>query len=678
MINTFSAVRIDQYIDYIPVLGTAGNLCHLFFKHVVAPMTKEVKSLENYRLYVENKEFFYGALLIPVLGTLVTFYLTYLKEIKIEQIQTMFDLGNVNQERLFLAAKKTPLSKYDLELVLKKAVEADRLDIVKALLNDGRTIDKCYLAGPVRAAIRVGRLDIVEFLLGNGRTISEADLGWVVKAAVEANRLDIVEFLLGNGRTIDRWYLGKAVRAAVKANRLDIVEFLLGNGRTISEEDLGWAVSAAVQVGRLYIVEFLLSNGRTISEEDLRWAVRDAVRADHVDILEFLLGNGRRISEEHLGGAVIIASSRGHCDIVEILLRRGAIGGHARDSAITQASGALREQIISILRAARISSARINLQRQSGDFWVSIEDLKNNPLLYLNQICEEGLPSCVHFLENPDAVDLGGVTKQFIVTLVAALIEKKCIIVSEHKIPTIQEDSQINVWRNLGKFFSCIYERNVWRTDKYLTGIVFAPEFFKVIRGRENSITIAQLLYKAADLEFFLETVPNTTQKKFTSEDAEGVIDQYGKAANAFYEGAFGKFKRKIDAIDLIDPEDANRLSISIQGQEASGEVVSGMLTISPEAIGSDVLSNKIRWIQSWLKTTEQENVRCFLKAITGRSVISDSSTIISIKETWRESNCFEFHTCINSIDVLRGEVEEELFIQGLKSALSGEGYNIA
>ena len=552
-------------------------------------MTKEVKSLENYRFYVENKEFFYGALLIPVLGTLVTFYLTYLKEIKIEQIQTMLDSGNVNQARLFLAAKKTPLSQRDL-------------------------------AQAVRDAVRAGHLDMVQVLLSNGGTISE-------------------------------WDLSQAVRGAVRADRLDMVQFFLGNRRTISERNLGWAVRVAVEAGRL-------------------------------DIVQFFLGNGRTISEWNLDQAVILASSGGHRDIVEILLRSGAIGGHARDSAITQASGALREEIITILRparisSARISSARINLQRQSGDFWVSIEDLKKNPLLYLNQICEKGLPSCVRFLENPNAVDFGGVTKQFIVTLVAALIEKKCIIVSEDGIPTIQEDSQINVWRNLGKFFSCIDERNVSRRDKYLTGIVFAPKFFKVIRGRENSITIAQLLYEAADLEFFLETVPNTTQKKFTSEDAEGVIDQYAKAANAFYEGAFGEFKRKIDAIDLIDTEDANRLSICIQGQEASGEVVSGSLKISRDVRRSDVLSNKIRWIQSWLKTTEEENVRCFLKAITGRSVISDPLEIC-IKETWREQNCFEFHTCFNSIDVPRGEMEEEAFIQALKSALSGEGYNIA
>jgi hypothetical protein len=319
---------------------------------------------------------------------------------------------------------------------------------------------------------------------------------------------------------------------------------------------------------------------------------------------------------------------------------------------------------------------------------LSLVDLKENPLRWLSHVTERGLPTHVSFSEYPSAVDVGGITKQFITTLVEALILKEAFKRTEDGLPLIVKDQdRICVWQ-LGRLYSMLHERNGSRSDKILAGTLFHPRFLELVKNAGSSESEAIKLSDAAStlqginaLYRCLTAVilePNAANKAAyreasgceEGEEEQGAKEQlieYLHSARAFYDGCTERFK------EYMAGSEASIALASIQGKDVTADKLIAALTL--EGSGAH-LRQKFEWIQEKVRGADKPFLIKFLKAITGKTTLSPG-TEIKIKETWRDGQVFEMHTCFNSIDVPKGAMEKEAFLAALEASVSGEGYNI-
>ncbi len=612
---------------------------------------------------------------------------------------------------------------YGLGAAVRKAA-GGHLEVVQFLLSEGRTIpvEGDYgLGAAVYEAARGGHLEVVRFLLSEGRTIPVEgmySLGVVVYVAASSGYLEVVRFLLSEGRTIPVeavYSLGVAVYVAASSGYLEVVRFLLSEGRTIPIEGhygLGAAVRKAAEGGHLEVVQFLLSEGRTIPVEGdygLGAAVRKAAEGGHLEVVRFLLSEGRHLTDADRDALILDSASRGRADVLEILLQQGPIREDLRDSARTNAAGPQAARIRDMLgvvqviprpvAAAGAPRAAMAPSADPSTFCTTFDQVRANPKECLQRFCAgREMPHRVFLTDNPMAVDLGGVTKQFISTLMGALNGPGILSLTEAGLPILEKDEHgvldpalQTVYAQFGKFYSLLNARNQTRTDKFVTGSLFHPAFFAIVKiiaqgGTEEAV-------RTAVAEKVFEVVSDDPRAKLVagriSEDeragilgsirmgtsceegeelaeAEKAIDAFVDAARAFHEGMTPDFRAKLRG--SANPVDLAR---ELQGEPASiGNLLAALRK------GADLPEERFAWLQEKIRGSDENWRKRFVRVITGNEVLSPGVNI-EIRKGWR-AGAFEVHTCFNSLDIPQIEMTKEGFMAALDAVLVGEGYNIA
>jgi hypothetical protein len=562
------------------------------------------------------------------------------------------------------------------------AARGGHLAVVRELLSGGAEISTDYRGWAVKDAAGGGHLEVVRELLSREAQISTDYRGLAVSRAAGGGHLEVVRELLSGGAEISTDDRGLAVSGAAGGGHLDIVRELLSREAQISSDDRGAAVRAAALGGHLAVVRELLSGGAEISSLDRGMAVRGAAGGGHLAVVRELLSREAQISSEHRSRIVLGASRRGDAEIVEALLQNGPITAQARDSARTQARGEQRDQIIDLLNQARIQYQVEENGAPRGALSLTFDDLRQNPANYLQTVFEKGCPHSIYQLDSPQTIDLGGVTKQFLTVLIEALLNKKALELSDKNLPQIVNESQSLVLKQIGRLYALVDERNTDRTDKFLMGPVFNPQFFNLVKfvvgGRfdeELTVEVGKVLKEVDPALILLVDVVTDPDNHLASyaeimgiseqealADAKAILNTYSEALKAFVKGLTPQFK------DKVLRSDPAILCTAVQGVEISGAEVLGALKFEGDmGVAAD-------WIREKVEGADIDWLKKFVRVITGREALLPGAKI-EIKKGWRDA--FEVHTCFNSLDIPPLDMTKEEFLQGLDAAIADERYNV-
>lgn len=614
------------------------------------------------------------------------------------------------------------LSEQSVGEVLFVASESGRLDILRFLLSDGRSVSEEHLGRALRNAVlwivmNSGDLDILNFFFEDGRTVLQVDLGLAVEVAACAIQLPVIRLLLSHGRTIDQAFTARCVDKAVRAGDLAAVQFLLSEGRTMSNAAFQQVFHEAIRENHLEIVRFIIAVYPTLGERALGLGLKTAARWGYIELVQLLVATGRIHAQIYYGGAIENAAAAGHLNVVRylipltqgsflrfnqvmlisaargwgevlaVLLERGPISRTLRDSCISQAYNNTIRDLMQMAALAPEDHGPQLSPYDPGRMTLSFEDLKKRPAIWLNAIFCRGMPSSICFTEYPLAIDLGGVMKQFISTLVESLITNKVFLRTEKGLLCCETTSDQQHLRQLGKFYSDLDLKNSMRADKFLTGLLLHPRFLELVvitvatmseeeKLRQAALLIAQidpeqqiiasvlLRPEAHVLRNFQEIMGCASGEE--EAEARAMIKSFLKAASAFYEGSTACFQAKI----LKNPVETLQ---AIQGEKVSNDAIIAALICHGR---SPSLQRKFDWIKEKILAADPDFCLKFLKAITGKTTLAPSDKI-KIKETWKMYPVFEIHTCFSSLDVPREDLDQQDFLRGLEGCLD-ECYNTA
>ena len=460
--------------------------------------------------------------------------------------------------------------------------------------------------------------------------------------------LELVSFLLPEGRALSERGLDGAVWNAIWNGHLDIVYFLLQGGRALSQEGLASAVMGASSNGHLEMVSFLLSQGRELSQGWLDRAVWEASERGHLEIILFLLSQGIVIIDIR-NEIALRASFSGHPDLLEAVLRNGPVYQSTLGSCRTQATrGENRQRILDLLDSAPVipdPAPGASAAPLAGGTSLKLSDVKVQPQTYLDQLAADGVPRRVFLNDNPQAIDLGGVTKQYLTTLFGALLEKGLIRVNDEGTPSTEQEQDRKVLQKVGQAFSHIAKRNSTRTDKFLVGGLFSERFYKLVH------------MVAANEEGLMETALEGTMYADIPEGKEYVEPQI-EAAKCFYEGLDDE-TRALFAVN-------ENLQVAFQGKPCTKEALLAAIRFSD-------VDEQEAWIREMIEGSDQQWRQRFVFALTGNKTLAPGLKL-EVRRGWRP--VFELHTCFNSLDV-PADMAKEDFIAGVNASLIGEDYNI-
>jgi ankyrin repeat protein len=252
---------------------------------------------------------------------------------------------------------KPQISAIEVSLTLFSAVDANCLDIVTGLLDQGASVDARdrFGARPLSHAARFGHLAMTDLLLAKGAPIDARNLAGATAlfVAVEGNRAPVAQRLIERGANVNltgRSDVSPVSAAAFKGNDA-LVEMLLAHGaddHTADQTGKTPAVYAAA-AARPEIVQRLLArnidvNARYANELTLlMWASgpdEAAPEPQAIKVVERLLDAGAHVDDRDARGrtALMIAAEGGHAGIVDVLLAHNAdaslkdkAGKHAAD-----------------------------------------------------------------------------------------------------------------------------------------------------------------------------------------------------------------------------------------------------------------------------------------------------------------------------------------------------------
>ena len=452
-----------------------------------------------------------------------------------------------------------------------------------------------------------------------------------------------------------------------------------------------------------------MSDGRAISEDALEYAISGAAGFGHLEMALFLLSDGRTITDiSRRGELVMLCAQRGWADIVERLLQSGPIFRSNQNSALGLASGPQRDQIIEILNRALIIENHVaytGVPHDPASLTIpSLSHVEENPLTYLDSILSKGrLPSRI-FLQGSTAVDLGGLSREFITRIYTGLVKQKASDAGLEEEPIlpfygdtglacIKDGTSEKLLKKLGALFSILHAYNHARSDKAVTGTVFSPLFFKVLKQialsktddelvpflaeilesvEENGLSSYAKLIREPDNEEVKQAIVDALgiDKEETSKVAKDELLQVIQGTRAFFEGASASFK---GAIASSEPED---LCNQMQGEDITKEKLCAALALT-EAPSEDMLL-KFEWLKEKINTSDDAFRKAFLQMITGQTTLKPSLAIRLDLTHRPNGGLFEAHTCFNSLDLPRTVMDKETFFQALDAVISALGYNIA
>jgi ankyrin repeat protein len=238
---------------------------------------------------------------------------------------------------------KPQITAMEVSLTLFSAVDANCVDLVTQLLDQGASVDARDRLGarPLSHAARSGHLQMVELLLARGAPIDARNLAGATALyfAAEGSHISIAQRLIERGADVKltgRSGISPIAAAAYAGNEV-IVEALLAAGadaRAPDETGKPPIVYAAAGA-RLDIVKRLMARNVDINARYpndltlLMWASgpdENAPEAQAAKVVAYLLDAGAHIDDRDDRGrtALMIAAEGGHAEIANLLLARGA------------------------------------------------------------------------------------------------------------------------------------------------------------------------------------------------------------------------------------------------------------------------------------------------------------------------------------------------------------------
>ena len=231
----------------------------------------------------------------------------------------------------------------EVSLTLFSAVDANCIDLVTKLLDQGASVDARDRLGarPLSHAAKSGHLQMVDLLLARGAPIDARNLAGATALyfAAERSHISIAQRLIERGADVK--LTGRSgispIAAAAYAGNDVIVDALLAHGadeRAPDETGKPPIVYAAAGA-RLDIVKRLLARNIDVNARYrndltlLMWASgpdEGAPEAQAIKVVSYLLDAGAHIDDRDDRGrtALMIAAEGGHAEIANLLLARGA------------------------------------------------------------------------------------------------------------------------------------------------------------------------------------------------------------------------------------------------------------------------------------------------------------------------------------------------------------------
>lgn len=557
----------------------------------------------------------------------------------------------------------------------------------------------------LKNAIDEGSIGVIQLILSEMHDVSYDEIKFMID---RSNRIEIKRCLLAAVTIVDAADTESFLSRAAYCNDERRIQDLFSGGITIPRkygvQTITEGMNSALRHGHENIIRLLLSQQFAINLDLMEGVIKNVIRGRNFSVVRggnlslesqiaclSLIINRFNFSCEMKNELILWACQSSQPRILEMLLRQGAISSSLRGSAMTQAYRCTDENIrgsmIDMLNAAEIIIDDPVVSLRSVAMNVKLSDVQANPKLFLSKICSEGIPQRIRFTDSAadqHVIDLGGVTKQFISSLCEALIPD--CHVTDGKWP-LGEDEVL--FSQMGRFFSLLYNNNLSRSDKILSGEIFNPAFFelvKIIATKQKSDSLskeaAELLRRHIPTQAFCfncvidPSEENNTAFRKTNEEfglglnedplkeSTAILNAYLFPAEKFYEGMTPEFQRL-----LVCSENPSLLFF--QGQEVSSDLLLSSLDI--EGTEPDYLQ-KVDWLKETIASSDKTWQLKFLKAVSGKSSMLPGMKIL-LRPSWRD--VFEFHTCFNSLDLPQSRMDKETFLAALDGDSRAHGYNI-
>jgi ankyrin repeat protein len=588
----------------------------------------------------------------------------------------------------------------------------------------------------VREAAINGHMDVVRLLLKGNVKIDRDTHDTAVREAAGKGHVGVIKVLFEIDSQISTKIRGLAVREAARMGHLDVINLLLGGCDHISEEHRGHAVVEAAGNGHLDVLNRLLDGDARIATYVRDQALSAAAGNGHLNIINRILEDSARISDEYRGNALNQAVLNGHFSVIRCLMRdsndniitfeeniieRALNIRHLPRSyqlatlfsAILQNVRSITPQFQNIL-FDRISILEQQEQQILRDMIVMIplqeeptacfqeysalpgtlhvpswKDLANNPLGYLKAMVEMDFQRVC--FSDGKAIDLGGLTKEFVNRLIIGLTEKKLIatheILSQVLLPVAETDEQKEALTLFGHLLTYLHTRNSQRKDKIMIPRVLDPNFFDAITRKENE------KLNIIDCHAWLRNVWKDPESSNSIQSVSILVEGKNKSERQI-SALILDWKRSVilafECIDrgiglplreaMRDQKGCLALGREFFGQEINAKKVLEKLEILPpeERHFRKNFDLMIQWFKEWIYQANPNDLDRFVFCVTANRSLGEGNIVI--KPNFREGNrstALEIHTCFNSLELphLPG-ITKEIFLEALNVALDSEDYN--
>jgi len=238
---------------------------------------------------------------------------------------------------------KPQITAIEISQTLFSAVDANCLDLVTRLLDEGASIDARDRLGarPLSHAARSGHLQMVDLLLAHGAPIDARNLAGstALYLAAEGSHIAIAQRLIERGADVKlsgRSGIAPVAAAAYAGNEI-IFDALLARGADErAPDDTGKPPIVYAAAGaRFGIIKRLLARGTDVNARYrndltlLMWASGPdelVPEPQALEVVSYLLDAGAHVDDRDDRGrtALMIAAEGGHAQIAGLLLARGA------------------------------------------------------------------------------------------------------------------------------------------------------------------------------------------------------------------------------------------------------------------------------------------------------------------------------------------------------------------
>lgn len=653
----------------------------------------------------------------------------------------------------FIQTHSSLISKATLEQAIYRATRQGHIENLKFLLLNIENISEEKFSQILNCAIEKGNLAIVHFLLlrPEFKSLSGDQLGIYIKKAALYNDPDnkIIKLLIdenktriteGANRSISSDILIEAICNAHIGNT-DCILLLFEEIKHLSASTniLEQAATKAIENGNVFVLNLILNE---IEEGKIQnvliQAICGSARGNNIDVLKYLiLNHGKNISIDTIGNAAVEAAKKGFVPILWFLIQHSPIQPKYFDI--------IRENLIQEKHVAISEETRIRIEilvsvgrgqpYVRNLFFLAPEMLKRHPTDYLRSIFENGMPPRIFVIDDTGndspVIDVGGVTKQFITILSQSLLDNK--ILSSTGLPKCNKD-QISTFEYLGRLVSVIYQNNLSRSDKILTGYLFPEFFLKMVKtialqdGEEQGfIGCCEIIARAdpalapaanlvinptADNKLKYLSSIGEERESNTIDPNDPVVNEardymalYYHPARGFCEGMEGPFSIDLSkgnlqdfqgqlvtaqgllkAINIFDSY-GNKIELSSRGQDIVRRVADGDIALLRNEIAqkkategsltSQSFLDHVDWLIEEIVIEEPKWLRDFVFSVTGKQTLING-TFINLKQNIYDANKSQFKiaTCLNEITMPSGSFNRDEFISALKAVSQGDSFN--